>query len=83
MQSRVLFAKLFPRVTFPVYGILRTYSCNYLHANLHKSTVTHDSSIDQLFKEQLVEFPAILGSLFHKVVNTISTPIGVEGGGGG
>ena len=27
--------------------------------------------------------PAILDSLFHKVVNTISIPIGVEGGGGG
>ena len=27
--------------------------------------------------------PAILDSLFHKVVNTTSTPIGVEGGGGG
>ena len=25
--------------------------------------------------------PAILDSLFHKVVNTTSTPIGVEGGG--
>ena len=27
--------------------------------------------------------PAILDSLFHKVVNTTSSPIGVEGGGGG
>ena len=27
--------------------------------------------------------PAILDSLFHKVVNTTSIPIGVEGGGGG
>ena len=27
--------------------------------------------------------PAILDSLFHKVVNTTSTPIGVEGGGWG
>ena len=26
--------------------------------------------------------PAILDSLFHKVVNTTSIPIGVEGGGG-
>ena len=27
--------------------------------------------------------PTILDSLFHKVVNTTSIPIGVEGGGGG
>ena len=27
--------------------------------------------------------PAILDSLFHKVVNTTSSPIEVEGGGGG
>ena len=27
--------------------------------------------------------PTILDSLFHKVVNTTSSPIGVEGGGGG
>ena len=27
--------------------------------------------------------PAILDSLFHKVVNTTSIPIGLEGGGGG
>ena len=26
--------------------------------------------------------PTILDSLFHKVVDTISSPIGVEGGGG-
>ena len=26
------------------------------------------------------KMPAILDSLFHKVVNTTSTPIGVEGG---
>ena len=29
------------------------------------------------------EMPAILDSLLHKVVNTTSIPIGVEGGGGG
>ena len=27
--------------------------------------------------------PAILDGLFHKVVDTTSSPIGVEGGGGG
>ena len=27
--------------------------------------------------------PAILDSLFHNVVNTTTSPIGVEGGGGG
>ena len=31
----------------------------------------------------IVEMPAILDSLFHKVVNTTSIPIGVEGGGWG
>ena len=31
----------------------------------------------------VVEMPTILDSLFHKVVDTTSSPIGVEGGGGG
>ena len=31
----------------------------------------------------IVEMPTISDSLFHKVVNTTSSPIGVEGGGGG
>ena len=44
----------------------------------HKSKVTQGSSVDQLFN--LVELPAILDSLFHKIVNTTSTPIVVEGG---
>ena len=39
--------------------------------------------MDGLFNEYLVEMPAILDSLFHKVVNATSSPIGVEGGGGG
>ena len=37
--------------------------------------------VDGLFNGKLVEMPAILDNLFHKVVNTTSTPIGVEGGG--
>ena len=40
---------------------------------------SHCSSVEQLFNEQLVELSAILDSLFHKVFNTMSTPIGVEG----
>ena len=35
----------------------------------------------RLFNGLLVEMPALLYSLFHKVVNTTSIPIGVEGGG--
>ena len=52
-----------------------------LCAILHKSTVTYGSSVDQLFNEQLVELPAILDSLFHKVVNTTSKSGGVAGWG--
>ena len=37
--------------------------------------------MDGLFNGELVEMPAILDSFFHKVVNTTSIPIGVEGGG--
>ena len=33
------------------------------------------------FNGWLVEMPTILDSLFHKVVNTTSSPIGVGGGG--
>ena len=39
--------------------------------------------MNQLFNEWLAELPTILDSLFHKVVNTTSTPIRVEGRGGG
>ena len=39
--------------------------------------------MDGLFNGKLVEMPAILAGLFHKVVNTTSSPIGVEGGGSG
>ena len=42
---------------------------------------TNGSLVDQLFNKWLVELPAILNSSLHKVVNTTSTPIGVEGGG--
>ena len=38
--------------------------------------------MDGFFNGWLVEMLAILDSLFHKVVNTTSIPIGVEGGGG-
>ena len=37
--------------------------------------------MDGLFNGQLVEMPAILDSLFHKVVNATSILIGVEGWG--
>ena len=35
-------------------------------------------SVDQLLNEHLVKLPTSLDSLFHKVVNTTSTPIGME-----
>ena len=38
--------------------------------------------MDGLFNRYLFEMPAILDSLFHKVVNTTNSSIGVEGGGG-
>ena len=37
--------------------------------------------MDALFNGKLVEMPTILDSLLHKVVNSTSIPIGVEGGG--
>ena len=37
--------------------------------------------VDGLFNGRLVEMPAILDSLFHKVVNTTSILIGMESGG--
>ena len=37
--------------------------------------------MDELLNGYVVEMPAILDSLFHKVVNTTSSPIRVEGGG--
>ena len=43
--------------------------------------VIQDHSVDGLFNGWLVEMPTILDSLFHKVVNTTSSPIGVGGGG--
>ena len=43
--------------------------------------VIQDHSVDKLFNGCLVEMPTILYSLFHKVVSTTSSPIGVEGGG--
>ena len=39
--------------------------------------------MDGLFNGWLVEMPAILDRLFHKVVDTTSIPIGVERGDGG
>ena len=45
--------------------------------------VIQDHSADRLFNGYLVEMPAILDSLFHKVVDTTSSPIEMEGGGGG
>ena len=47
------------------------------------SPLIYSNPVDGLFNGWLVEMPAILDSLFHKVVNTTSIPIGVEGGGGG
>ena len=51
---------------------------------MHKAACTQFSNnlqsfTDQLYNEYLVELPANLDSLFHKINNTTSTPIGVEG----
>ena len=52
-------------------------------AILHECTVTHGSLLDQLFNEWLAAFPAILDSLFHKVVNTTNKSGGAARVGGG
>ena len=55
-------------------------ACVHFSTNLR--IVIQNHSVDILFNGWLVEMPTILDSLFHKVVNTTSIPIGVEGGGG-
>ena len=44
---------------------------------------TYSSSMHQLLNEYLTELPTSLNSILLGVANTTSTPIGVEGGGGG
>ena len=46
--------------------------CHFLLIYVH--------SLNQLFNEYLDEFPAILDSLFHKLVDATVTPIGVKSG---
>ena len=53
--------------------------CVHFSTNLH--IITQDHSVDGSFNGWVVEMPAIVDSLFHKVVNTTSSPIWVEGGG--
>ena len=57
-----------------------SYMCNFKYLEIHFWNIQF--IISQECTEQLVfEMPAILDSLFLKVVNTTSSPIGVEGGG--
>ena len=46
----------------------------------HEFIVIHSLSGDLLYNKLLAKFPNILNSLFHRVVNITSTPVGVEGG---
>ena len=62
------------------------YSIHYISrmdrpACMQFSTVIQGHSVYPLFNGELVELPTILDSLFHGLVNTISIPIGMEGGG--
>ena len=53
----------------------------YLHAIHHNSIAIHNLFIHKLLNGYLVEYPAILNSIFTGYINTTSTPIEVEGGG--
>ena len=63
------------------YNIYLKNALTSMCAFLHRSVVIPGHSVDGLFNGYLVEMPAILDSLFYKVVDTTSTPIGVESGG--